>query len=261
MIAAFLLGLTGSLGHCVGMCSGVALLLGRQIGSQSWRWLLVHLGRITTYGLLGGAAGALGFFIAQSGDHGSARDMAMPGHGSTLVIPGLSRWQGVLAAVTAVLAFYMTLALIGRAPSPELLFVRLTRRWGRVMRRFAVKPSGSTAEPGFLSVFLLGMLWGLLPCGLVLAALLTATAAGSPFQGALTMLVFGLGTWPVNVSVGLLGQRRKGSGGYLGKIRSLPHLRYAAAVVLLLFSAQMGLRGLAAWGWVEHLHLGGVTLW
>jgi len=255
MIAAFLLGLTGSLGHCVGMCSGVALLLGRRIGAQSWRWLLVHLGRITTYAILGGAAGALGYFVVQSGDHGS--DHALVGHGAALVIPGLSRWQGGLAAATAVLALYMTLALLGRAPSPELLFTRLTRRWGRAMRGV----SGSTGEPGVLGVFLLGMLWGLLPCGLVLAALLTAVAAGSPLRGALTMLVFGLGTWPVNVSVGLLSQRRSSRSLVLAKIRSWPHLRYAAAAVLFLFSAQMGLRGLAAWGWVAHLHLGGVILW
>ncbi|MFQ5612700.1 MAG: sulfite exporter TauE/SafE family protein, partial [Anaerolineae bacterium] len=60
MLVAFVLGLMGSLGHCLGMCSGMVLLLSRQGVASGWRLLPVHLGRITTYGLLGLVAGGLG---------------------------------------------------------------------------------------------------------------------------------------------------------------------------------------------------------
>lgn len=248
MLAAFLLGLTGSLGHCLGMCSGVALLLSRQGATRGPRLLLAHLGRITSYGFLGSLAGALGYSLTQA-MHGRSA------HQDT-AIPGLTTWQGVLALITAVFALYMALALIGRAPSPELFFTRLTRWWGRTMRRFTAKTAGLSEKPGVLTAYLLGLLWGLLPCGLVMAALLTAAVAGTPTQGALTMIAFGLGTWPVTIGMGVIAQSRRAD-----PRLALPWLRYVAAVVVLAFGVQMALRGLAAWGWVNHLHLGGVMLW
>jgi hypothetical protein len=100
---------------------------------------------------------------------------------------------------------------------------------------------------------MLGMLWGLLPCGLVLTALLAAAVAGSPGQGALTMLAFGLGTWPALLGMGWVAQH--------GLPRAIPWPRQAAALIVLLFGTQMLLRGLATWGWVNHLRVGGVMLW
>ena len=251
MLAAFLLGLVGSLGHCVGMCGGVTLLLSRQGAARGPRLLLAHSGRITTYSLLGVVAGAAGSAIAPPLASGTAHD-GMVGR----ALPGLSQWQGALAVVTAVLALYMGLALLGRVPSPELYFTRLTRWWGRAMRHLTQRESTGADESALVVVFASGLLWGLLPCGLVMAALLAAAVSGSSARGALTMLVFGLGTWPVNLSVGLVAQRP-----FLRQSRWRPYLRLAAFVVVLLFSLQMGLRGFAAWGWVDHGRLGGVVLW
>jgi sulfite exporter TauE/SafE len=54
MTASFLLGLLGSLGHCVGMCSAVIILFDRQpIFQNKLAWVLAHAGRITTYSILG----------------------------------------------------------------------------------------------------------------------------------------------------------------------------------------------------------------
>jgi sulfite exporter TauE/SafE len=52
--------------------------------------------------------------------------------------------------------------------------------------------------------FLFGMIWGWLPCGLVYAALALATTAGDSLKGGLTMLMFGLGTLPAVVGVGIM---------------------------------------------------------
>ena len=77
-----------------------------------------------------------------------------------------------------------------------------------------------------LAALPLGMVWGWLPCGLVYSALALAVASGGPVQGALVMLLFGLGTLPSMLAAGLLTAR----------VRSLtrPGLRVAAGVLVLL---------------------------
>ena len=250
MLATFILGLLGSVSHCTGMCSGVALLLGRTSGAYGARVILLHLGRITTYALMGLVAGGLGHALARIN----------PG---AVTLPGLSLLQGTLALSAAAMAVYMAMAFLGYTPPPELLLSRITSWWGRTMRRVtapdALQESSAASYslrlPNFLSTYFLGLLWGMLPCGLVLMALLLAAVSGSMQQGALAMLLFGIGTWPLVIAVTLaprmqLFQRRAGSWG-----------RPATAAVILLFGLQMALRGLAAWGWVDHAHLSAVTLW
>jgi len=258
MLVAFMLGLMGSLGHCLGMCSGVALLFSRQGVASGRSVLLLHLGRITTYSLLGLAAGILsrGFLLALSycGVPGAAigpDNNDLMSHSTGTALPSLSQVQGFLAILVAGMAGYLTLALLGRVPSPEVYLIKLTTRWGRLMR--SRRGGGNSLYESFLY----GLIWGLLPCGLVLTALLAAAVRGSPWQGALTMLAFGLGTWPALLGVGWLarwGERRAWPWS--------PHLaRHLAALVVVLFGTQMALRGLAAWGWIDHLHVGGLVVW
>ena len=260
MFAAFLLGITGSLGHCVGMCSGVTLLLSRQGVTQGWRLYLLHLGRVLAYAVFGAVAGLAGYSVVQflsycAGVVGYDGVMDHSGTG----LPGWSLVQGGLALVTAVLAVYMALSLLGRVPSPERYFLRVTRWWGQRMRRQTAVPSSHPVNNP-LTILGIGFLWGCLPCGLVLTALLTAAVTSSPLYGALTMVTFGMGTWPVALGVGWMAQASSTS-----KARrnwaALPQLRHVGALIVMLFGTQMALRGLAAWGWVEHLHIGKVMLW
>ena len=235
VLFAFLLGLMGSLGHCVGMCGPVVVLLTRRAADVTARTVstvrgntvLLHVGRVMTYATLGWAAGALGRVVG-------------------MALPGLRRAQGLLALVVALMAVYMALAILGRVPSPEVYLAGWTRRWGHAVQRL-------TTVEHRPSALLLGLLWGLLPCGLVMTALLAAAASGTPWGGALTMLAFGLGTWPALLTLGWLTQR--------GVARTRLWTRQVAALVVLLFSTQMALRGLAAWGWVAHAHVGRVMLW
>lgn len=255
MLVAFVLGLMGSLGHCVGMCSGVAVLFSRKGVTSGWPVLLLHTGRITTYGLLGLGAGLLSrtllLALSYCGLPSSltAADLDTLGHGAGSTLPGLGQIQGLLAVLVAGMAGYLALALLGRVPSPELFLIKLTSRWGRMMRGL----SGRNVRSSLPETFLFGLLWGLLPCGLVLTALLAAAVTSSPWQGALTMLAFGIGTWPALLGVGWLARN--------GLPRATPWSRQLAALVVLLFGTQMALRGMAAWGWVHHLHLGGVVIW
>ncbi len=244
----------------MGMCSGVALLLGRRGQAAGGRFLFLHLGRVTTYGVLGAAAGTIGYSVGLVMTH------SLPSHSMSgemvqnELLSGFFRVQGALALFTAVLAIYMALALLGRLPSPELLFVGLTRRWGLIMRRItAVAPQQSSPpqKASVLKLYGMGMLWGALPCGLVMAALVTAAATGSPQKGALTMLAFGVGTWPVTMSISVITRLKSGD----GQRWMRPQFHTLAALLVMVFGVQMALRGFAAWGWVAHYHVGSLMLW
>jgi sulfite exporter TauE/SafE len=259
MLTAFLLGLTGSFGHCVGMCSGVSLLLSRKANATGWRVLLLHAGRLTTYGVLGALAGGIGLVLNAAGSHAGHNHMPQSAVGG----PTLTAMQGGLALLTAIIALYMAIALVGHAPSPEIYLRTLTQGWGQMMRRVRTPAAGVAGNRIFeknpvsrlLTIYGLGLLWGLLPCGLVLAALLTAAVSTSPMEGVLVMVAFGLGTLPVGASVSLAAHRLRWA------LQPMPHLRSVAAIMILAFGLQMALRGLAAWGMVEHLHLGGLMVW
>jgi len=221
MLASLLLGLLGSLGHCVGMCSAVVILFDRQpIFQNRFSWALAHAGRITTYAIFGFLFGVFG-----------------------QTLWSFDKLQAALSILFALIAFYMASAFIGLTPSPELLFSGLTQRWGKTMRGY--KP----ASP--LSPYLLGLLWGLLPCGLVLTALVTAIASRSVINGALNMLIFGIATIPSLFAVKWLAS----------KSISRAWSRGLASLVMMFFGFQFAMRGFASLGLVGHFMLGEVMLW
>ena len=118
-----------------------------------------QLGRISTYAVLGALAGALGDRL-----------------------PGPGWLPSALAALFLVL-FAAQLAGLLRLPEGKL--PGLARLGGRLLRR-----------GGIPSRYAFGLVTGLLPCGLVYAALGLALGAGTAGMGALTMAAFGAGTLP-----------------------------------------------------------------
>ncbi len=221
MLASLLLGLLGSLGHCVGMCSAVVILFDRQpVFKNKFAWILAHAGRITTYSFLGLLFGAFG-----------------------QAIWSLDKLQASLSILFAIVALYMASAFIGLTPSPELLLSSLTQRWGRAIRAFKTASLPTS--------YLLGLLWGLLPCGLVLTALVPAMASKSAVYGALNMLVFGIATVPSLFAVKWLAS----------KSISRAWSRGLASLVMMLFGFQFAMRGFAVIGWINHLMIGELMLW
>ncbi len=165
LASALLAGLMGS-PHCVAMCGAFASSCARVPGGlPAW-----HLGRVATYAVLGGFAGALGS-----------------------VIPGPAWLPGALAAAFLI---WFCAGLAGLIPEPKIVLPGLSRLGQRLLGR-----------PSLGAQLVFGMANGLLPCGLVYSALSLPVALADPRTGALAMAVFGLGTLPA-LSIAALGVRR-----------------------------------------------------
>ena len=173
MITALLLGLAGSL-HCAGMCGPLMLMtptVGNTRSSFIASRLIYHTGRLTTYSLVGLCFGLVG---------------------QSLVFAGLQRWLSMTAGVLMLVALFAALPVKARLTRIPI-FVR------SLFSKFLQKRS-------FLSLFALGATNGLLPCGLVYMAATASTAVGSVSASVLYMLLFGLGTLPVLLSITFAGK-------------------------------------------------------
>lgn len=162
------LGLLGGFGHCVGMCAPFVLLVSRRYAGDSRPAWLAHswyaAGRLTTYTLLGAAAGAMGLAVGLAGNVFGLRQAAM-----------------ILAGVMLVA---WSLAVLTDA-GPRILSTGLL---SRLVTRLSAQMPGHP--------FTMGLALGLLPCGLVYTAVVGAIAQGGLVDGALAMALFGAGTIP-----------------------------------------------------------------
>ena len=184
---AMLVGFLGGT-HCVGMCGGIvgALTFGLPgEARQGWRGLWPFLAAYNSARLLAyTAAGAL------MGGVGLLGASLMPMHQAQL---GLQALAGVFMIA---LGLYIAGWWQGLA--------RVERLGGHLWRR--IEPLGRRLMPVRTprQAFLLGFLWGWLPCGLVYSVLIMAMASGQALTGALVMLAFGLGTLPNLLGIALL---------------------------------------------------------
>lgn len=178
LIAAALLGVLGS-AHCVAMCGPLILAVGipreRQgLGARVLHVSHYHAGRISTYALLGALAGAVGS-VTMLGGLGRGVAVAT---GVALILAGIG--PGFLRRWTPGNGPWMTAAARASAAA---------RRW-----QVAHPSSGP---------FVAGLANGVLPCGMVYAALATALSTGSITGAAGVMAVFGLGTVPALAGLSL----------------------------------------------------------
>jgi sulfite exporter TauE/SafE len=174
------LGFLGGFGHCVGMCAPFVLLVSRRFAAPDASRAAVPAaqlwytaGRVLTYAVLGAAAGVVGGVVELAGS-----------------LLGLQRAASVLAGAVLILE-----ALLGLADSGPLAHTTGGRLFARVSAALGRRIPGHP--------FGLGLLLGLLPCGLLYSALIAAVARGGPLEGALALLVFGLGTVPALLGVSL----------------------------------------------------------
>lgn len=188
-LAAFLVGLLGGV-HCVGMCGGIvgALALGLpqevRASARMLPYLLAYnLARIASYTLAGALLGGVGYLAA---------------HWS-----GLRHAQLGLQVLAALFMIALGLYLAGW----WLGLARLEHAGSRVWRH--LEPLGRRFLPVHTprQAFLLGLLWGWLPCGLVYSVLVWSISRGDAIEGGLLMLSFGLGTLPTLLLMGVAATR------------------------------------------------------
>jgi uncharacterized protein len=176
--SAFLIGLFGSF-HCIGMCGPIAIALPVQQNNAfsliSGR-VLYNVGRALTYAAIGLVFGLLGQGLSLAGFQQSVSILA-----------------GVLILLMVLLPSGFTQRLYLLKPAYGFTNF-LKRKFGILFKKKSV-----------LSVFLIGLLNGFLPCGLVYIAVAGAIASGGYMEGALYMFVFGLGTLPIMLAVSLAG--------------------------------------------------------
>lgn len=224
----FFSGLLGSLGHCLGMCGPLILMVGAPFRNLSWpkvlpRYLFYHGARISVYALLGILAGGFSSLVGISGRHTSIGGIFSILLGAGIILLGLG---------------YIGWLPLGRLEGSSAWI-------GEQMKR-ALK------RGGWLGLASLGALNGFLPCGLVYSALLAAASSGSPAKGGIAMAAFGAGTIPALIILGL------GAGALNVRIRQF--MVRAAGLLIVLVGLQLILRGSAGLGWVSHWKPGGFMI-
>jgi sulfite exporter TauE/SafE len=219
----FTSGLLGGFGHCSGMCGPVAVTFSLCLGER--RQLLPHLlyslGRVTTYSLIGGAAGLAGSFLG--------------------IASSLAPFQKAVATAAGLLVVAAGLHMGGWLPWARPFPLADGGNPAGILHRAARFARDSGGEGVF---FPLGLILGFLPCGLVYAALLAAARVGMEAQshaggflgGFLAMAAFGAGTVPALLLVG------KAAGFLGGRMRK--NLYRAASVMVILAGAVFVARAL-----------------
>lgn len=164
-IAALTMGLVGSL-HCVGMCGPIIISIPWSNTQKALQISLYHVGRATTYAIMGALVGGVG----------------------QLFLPkDLGVWPALISGTILILVFlaqsFPTVFQNNRFPATSI---------ARFFRSFLKMES-------VFSRFFMGMVNGILPCGMVYSALAVAIHYHNALYSGLFMLLFGIGTSPLLV--------------------------------------------------------------
>jgi sulfite exporter TauE/SafE len=174
-ITAFLTGLLGSF-HCAGMCGPIALatpVVGNTTYSKVQSKLVYNGGRLVTYSLLGALFGAFGW---------------------GLKLAGIQQWISIGAGVLIIASVVFSSGLLQKNIGIPFRFLQ-GNRIGKLFR-----------EQKYSSLFTIGLLNGILPCGFVYVGLIASVATQGIAEGALFMFLFGMGTLPMMFAVSMMGQ-------------------------------------------------------
>lgn len=174
LLTALFFGLISSL-HCIGMCGPIAMMLPvdhKNPTKKALQILTYHLGRITAYGMLGFIFGLLG---------------------RGLFVAGFQQRLSIVVGV-----FMIVIALV-----PDRVFAQynLSRPIYKLISNIKSKLGEQFKRKSPDAIFIIGFLNGLLPCGMVYAALFGAIAMQNTMLSVSYMLLYGIGTIPLMSAV------------------------------------------------------------
>jgi len=171
----------GSFGHCIGMCGGIIIAYSSTKIDSNWSkqyqalsHILYSFGRIFTYVILGAMFGFLG---------------------------GVAMFNNLTNGLLLILAAIIMI-LTGLSLSGQIKFLTIIEHSVSKSSWYQSTFKQLLQTNSLSSFFILGMLNGLLPCGLVYFFAVTAASTASAFYGAIVMLIFGLSTLPALFSFG-----------------------------------------------------------
>jgi uncharacterized protein len=170
LFSAFIFGLISSL-HCIGMCGPIAMMLPVDRNNQPKKVLQImtyHFGRITIYSFIGLLFGLLGqgFFMA-----------------------GMQQKFSIIVGICMIFLVVIPNTIFSKYNFSKPIF--------KIISKLKSTLGGQFKNKTFKSFFIIGLLNGFLPCGMVYAALFGALAMQSPTFGGFYMFLFGIGTIPM----------------------------------------------------------------
>lgn len=179
----FVIGLITSV-HCIAMCGGINLSQcipksenDVQKGFKTFiPALCYNLGRVISYTVIGFILGLIGWAV---------------GGGASVGISNAV--QGILKIIAGLLMILMGINMLNLIP--------VLRKINPTMPKFLAKKIGKSRASA-TSPFIVGILNGIMPCGPLQSMWIVALATGNPFSGALSMLLFALGTVPLMLGLG-----------------------------------------------------------
>ncbi len=172
-VLALTTGLLGGFGHCIGMCGPIvaSYSLAQKRTEQGVPYLshaLYNAGRIITYGCIGAVMGTAGSFVNVAGRIAGIQNLIAVLSGIIMIIMGLN-----------ITGIWGTSAWIERQNAPVLGAAR------RIL-----------SSSSLFRFLWLGLVLGLLPCGLSYTIFMAAAGTGNAAAGMVTAVLFGVGTLP-----------------------------------------------------------------
>lgn len=181
----FLAGLVGGFTHCIAMCGPFVLSQNSVNKLNGLSLLPYHLGRLTTYMFL---AVLLSTVV-------NLAFLFLPVR--SLIVAPILITAGVIFLVTAF-------------PALGTIFP-WTSRIGTILPYQWIASALNTISQ-YKTVwgrYIMGLLLGFMPCGLIVSALMAASTAPETMHAAIAMMFFGIGTMPALITVSLTGQAIK----------------------------------------------------
>ena len=212
-ITPLTIGLIGSF-HCIGMCGPIVVALPlkkHNLLSKITGAILYNSGRVLTYSFIGILFGLLGRGIS---------------------LAGFQQWTSILLGIAMIISvlfpfFFREKIIIG-----NLFSGFASRLIGRLKKLFT--------DRSYSSLLMIGILNGLLPCGLVYVAIAGAISSGTVITGALFMMLFGIGTIPLLLIATLasdaIGQRIRSK-----MQRVVPYFVFMLGVLFILRGMSLGI--------------------
>lgn len=210
---AFFVGLFGSM-HCIGMCGPIAIALpvpdSSKISFFEGR-ILYNIGRVVSYTILGLIFGLVGGRVALA---------------------------GAQQTVSIVLGVIIIIAILLPQKYKNYFIQHRTVQW--IVVPIKTKIGILFIKGTFTAMFLIGVLNGFLPCGLVYMALAVAVASGDVISGTAVMILFGFGTIPAMFAASVFGKYI--NIGIRTKLRkATPYLAIVLSIIFIMRGMNLGI--------------------